>query len=88
MTWSVGLASGARRDMDRLPPRLVPAVIEFIFGALARDPRRVGKPLRGDFEGVWSARRGDYRVLYLIDEGRDQIVITRVGHRSQVYRAR
>jgi mRNA-degrading endonuclease RelE of RelBE toxin-antitoxin system len=88
VNWTVGLASAARRDIDKLPPRLIPAVVEFMFGALARDPRRVGKPLRGDFEGQWSARRGDYRVLYMLDERRGQIVVTRVGHRSQVYRPR
>jgi mRNA-degrading endonuclease RelE of RelBE toxin-antitoxin system len=88
VSWTVGLASTARRDIDKLPPRLVSAVVEFIFGALARDPRRVGTPLRGDFEGQWSARRGDYRVLYMLDDHRGQIVVTRVGHRSQVYRPR
>lgn len=88
MSWTVGLAGSARRDMDGLPPRLVPAVVEFIFGPLARDPRRVGKPLRGEFEGLWSARRGDYRVLYLIDEQREQIVVTRVAHRAHAYRAK
>lgn len=82
----MGLAGSARRDIDKLPPRVTPAVVEFIYGPLAGDPHRIGKPLRENFHGPWSARRGDYRVLYLLDEHRQQIVITRVGHRSQVYR--
>ncbi|UQX12051.1 type II toxin-antitoxin system RelE family toxin [Candidatus Mycobacterium methanotrophicum] len=86
MSWTVGLASSARRDIDKLPPRVIPAVVEFIYGPLASDPRRIGKPLRENFHGHWSARRGDYRVLYMLDEHRQQIVIIRVGHRSQVYR--
>jgi mRNA-degrading endonuclease RelE of RelBE toxin-antitoxin system len=88
VSWTVGLASGAHRDIDKLPPRLIPAVVEFIYGPLARDPRRVGKPLRADLEGQWSARRGDYRVLYMLDERTQHIVVTKVGHRSQVYRRR
>jgi mRNA-degrading endonuclease RelE of RelBE toxin-antitoxin system len=88
VSWTVGLASSARRDIGKLPPRVIPAVVEFIYGPLARDPRRVGKPLRENFQEQWSARRGDYRVLYMLDEQRQQIVITRVGHRSQVYRSR
>ena len=86
MTWTVGLAGSARRDIDRLPPRLIPAVVEFIYGPLAQEPRRVGKPLRDGFEGLWSARRGDYRVLNVVDDARQEIVIVRVGHRSQAYR--
>jgi mRNA interferase RelE/StbE len=88
MTWTVGVTSGARRDIDKLPPRLIPAVVEFSYGPLARDPHRLGKPLREAFQGLWSARRGDYRVLYMLDEARQEIVIIRVGHRSQVYRPR
>jgi mRNA interferase RelE/StbE len=33
-----------RRDLDKLPPRILAAVIEFAFVDLAREPRRVGKP--------------------------------------------
>ena len=31
--------------------------------------RRVGHPLRRELEGLWSARRGVYRVDYEIDDG-------------------
>ena len=33
-----------------------------MLGPLADEPRRVGKPLVGELAGLWSARRGDYRV--------------------------
>ena len=86
MSWSVGLSNSARRDLDRLPPRVLPAVLEFIYGPLAQNPCRVGKPLRGEFTGQWSAHRADYRVLYSLDEDQDRVVATRVGHRAHVYR--
>lgn len=35
---------------------------------------------------MYSARRGPYRVLYRIDEGRSQVFIQRVDHRAGVYR--
>src|SRR6202165_4982289 len=72
--------------MHRLPPRVVSAVVEFAFGDLAREPRRVGKPLRREFAGVFSARRGPYRVLYRIDDDRSIVSILRVDHRAGVYR--
>lgn len=88
MTWQVGLSSRAIRDVDQLPPRVTPAVIEFIYGPLADNPRRLGKPLRDDFAGEWSARRGPYRVLYRLVENQELIVVTRIGHRAKVYKTR
>ncbi|MDT5348490.1 MAG: mRNA interferase RelE/StbE [Mycobacterium sp.] len=72
--------------MHTLPPRVVSAVVEFAFGDLAREPRRVGKPLRRELAGVFSARRGPYRVLYRIDDDRSIVSILRVDHRADVYR--
>ena len=76
----------ARRDLCKLPPRILAAVIEFAFGDLARQPRRVGKPLGGELAGQYSARRGPYRLLYRIDDTADTIWVHRVDHRADVYR--
>jgi mRNA-degrading endonuclease RelE of RelBE toxin-antitoxin system len=62
------------------------AVIEFVYARLAINPRRVGRPLRFEFEGRYSARRGDYRIGYGIDDERTTIVIDTIAHRSDVYR--
>jgi len=76
----------AKRDLDKLPPRILAAVIEFAFGDLAREPRRVGKPLGRELAGQHSARRGPYRVLYRIDDDTETIWVHRVDHRADVYR--
>ncbi len=86
--WSVGFTSGATRSLDAVPRRIQPAIIEFVFGPLAGDPRRLGKPLLGDLGGLWSARRGDYRVLYELDETGHRVVVHRVAHRADAYRQR
>jgi mRNA-degrading endonuclease RelE of RelBE toxin-antitoxin system len=65
------------------------AVIEFVTGALIRGPRRVGKPLRRELAGVWSARRATYRVLYRVrDHPREVVVVLRIEQRSDAYRQR
>jgi mRNA-degrading endonuclease RelE of RelBE toxin-antitoxin system len=88
VSWTVGLSSSAIRDLDRIPPRVVPAILEFLYGPLAEQPHRVGKPLRDDFVGEWGARRGSYRVLYDINEETHLVKVTRIGHRADVYRPR
>lgn len=83
------LAPPARRAVtERLPEAIAAAVIEFTTTALVRQPRRVGKPLRGDLAGVWAARRGTYRVLYRLREEPREVVVVRIEHRRDAYRPR
>ncbi len=86
MTYDVILTATARRDLQHVPPRIVPAIIEFLFGDLAASPARVGKPLRRELEGTYAARRGPYRVLYRIDVAATRVEIYRIDHRADIYR--
>lgn len=42
-----------------------------------------GKPLRGEWKGVYSLRVGEYRVLYQVKQ--NEIFLLIVGHRRRVY---
>ena len=69
-----------------LPEAVAAAAIEFMTGALVTNPQRVGKPLRGDLTGIYSARRGTYRVLYRVNDDLREVVVLRIDHRRDVYR--
>ena len=73
----------ARRALGRLPEEVATAAIEFVYGPLADNPYRVGKPLRFELEGLHSARRGNYRVIY---RSAERIEIIAVEHRADAYR--
>jgi mRNA-degrading endonuclease RelE of RelBE toxin-antitoxin system len=79
-------APAARAIQEDLPKAVAFAVIDFITGPLLDNPSRVGAPLRDELEGVWSARRGAYRVLYRIEDGHHEVIVLRIGHRRDVYR--
>ncbi|MFI4991702.1 MAG: type II toxin-antitoxin system RelE/ParE family toxin [Solirubrobacterales bacterium] len=85
--WHVFVTGPARRQIDRLPISVAAAVIETL-GAIAANPRRLGKPLRFELEGYFSARRGPYRIVYRIDEPSQTISVLAVGHRADIYRSR
>ena len=87
MSHEVVVTATARRDLQRIPPRVVHALVEFVFGDLASFPRRVGKPLQRELEGLFGARRGPYRILYSIDDVVNRVEILRIDHRSDVYRS-
>jgi mRNA interferase RelE/StbE len=87
-TYDVEWASPALRALDRLPEKVATAVIEFVYTTFAMSPRRVGRPLRSELEGLHRARRGDYRVVYRIDDDHATVVIDAIAHRSDVYQQR
>jgi mRNA interferase RelE/StbE len=87
MTYRVELTRRARRDLSqRLPEAVAAACWEFIRGPLAGNPHRVGKPLRDDMRGLFSARRGEFRVIYRIFDDRIVVEVVTVQHRRDVYR--
>ncbi|WP_147917467.1 type II toxin-antitoxin system RelE family toxin [Ruania zhangjianzhongii] len=81
--YEVAWTATTKRVLQRPPEKVATAAIEFIYGPLASNPHRVGKALRFDLEGLHSARRGDYRIIYRID---DRVTIIAIEHRSDVYR--
>lgn len=86
--FAIAWTAASRRALTRLPEKVATAVIEFLYGSLAASPYRVGKPLRLGLEGLHSARRGDYRVIYRIDGHQRQVPVVAIEHRSEVYRPR
>jgi mRNA interferase RelE/StbE len=81
------LAPGARRALtEQLPAAAAFAAWEFITGPLLRRPHIVGAPLRAPFEGLWRARRGEYRVRYRIDDIGRNVYVLDVDHRRDAYR--
>ena len=85
--YELALTPPARRARtDGLPEPIAAAAIEFLTGALIAAPQRVGKPLRFELAGIWSPRRGTYRVLYRINEQAGEVVVLRVEHRRDAYR--
>jgi len=76
----------AQRALDRLPERVAAAIAELLTRDLLAAPRRVGKLLRREPAGIWSARPGSYRVLYELDNEKQRVVILRIDHRADIYR--
>lgn len=72
-------------DLRKLDRATAGKILEKIEKYLARDPKNLGKPLKGEFQGYWRYRWGDYRVIYKISEKEILIIILRIGHRKSIY---
>jgi mRNA interferase RelE/StbE len=86
--YEVQITPEGLRHLDQLPDKIRYAALETILGPLAGNPHRLGKPLVGELEGLHSARRGSYRIIYEIIEDETVVLIHRVQHRRDVYRPR
>jgi mRNA interferase RelE/StbE len=87
VNYEVIFTATARRALERdLPEKIATAAFEFILGPLRENPRRVGKPLREPLAPLYSARRGEYRVIYRIIDERVVIEVVTVAHRRDAYR--
>ena len=86
--YEVEITPEGLRHLNQLPEKVRDAALAAIFGPIAENPQRLGRRLLGELEGLYSARRGDYRIIYEIFEGEDTVLIHRIQHRRDVYRPR
>jgi len=83
VSYQVLFTPRAVRDIRRLQPELQQRLLKAI-AALGDNPRPQGcEKVRGSDE--WRIRVGDYRVRYRIDDSQHQVIVTRIGHRNEIY---
>lgn len=69
-------------DLDEVDPSMARRILNKIEKAL-RAQGKTGKPLTGEFAGLYRLRVKDYRVIYArTTEG---YLVLRIGHRRDVY---
>ena len=82
--YEVRLTPHAERALRKLPPEAYHAVRQ-AFLLLAISPRPPGcKKLRGR-AGQWRIRRGDYRIIYEIEDAVLRVLVVEIGNRDGVY---
>jgi mRNA interferase RelE/StbE len=87
VTYEVRFTRSAKRALtEELPEKVATAAWAFIMGALRDNPHRVGKQLKEPLFPLYSARRGEYRVIYRIMEDVLLIEIVTIAHRRDSYR--
>ncbi len=85
MAYKVVYLDQVEQDLKKLDRSIIRKILSRIETYLARDPKELGKPLKGEFQGYWRYRWGDYRVIYKISEREVLILILRISHRKDVY---
>lgn len=81
----VVFSRAARAHVAAFDIRVAQAALDAVT-SLEGDPR-VGKPLRGRLEGLWSFRIGTYRLIYEIRDAGKTVRVVAVLHRRIAYRS-
>ena len=84
--YKVAYLNSVEEDLKKLDKITARKILNRIETYLACDPKELGKPLKGDFQGYWRYRWGDYRVIYKISEREILILILRISNRKDIYR--
>jgi len=83
--YTISFARSARKELENLPVAIADRALGRIE-KLAADPRpRGATKLRGS-KSLWRIRTGDYRIIFFIDDKAEEIDITHIRHRRDVYR--
>ncbi|OGR90250.1 MAG: hypothetical protein A3J74_10355 [Elusimicrobia bacterium RIFCSPHIGHO2_02_FULL_57_9] len=85
MSSRVEFVPSATKDFSQLEGSFKPRIIK-AFDAISLDPA-LGKPLQGPYHGLRSCRVGEYRIVYKMDAKQRTVLIYRIGHRRDIYRA-
>jgi mRNA interferase RelE/StbE len=71
-------AIGTKRDRQRIVRRIQ---------ALGAEPRPEGYEKLAGVSALYRIRRGNYRVIYTVNDAQRIVEIIKVGHRREVYRS-
>jgi len=84
MVYGAALTKRFLRELRKQPAdvkeRTLRAIDEIIANPFS------GVKLRGELEGLWRWRIGEYRIIYLIDDSSKLAVFLDIGPRKSIYR--
>lgn len=83
VNWGYRISERALKQLKKLDKQVAKHLDERITGA--DNPRRWGKQLKGEMDGIWRYRVGDYRVLCQLQDGICMVLVVDVDHRKDVY---
>ncbi|MFH0800235.1 MAG: type II toxin-antitoxin system RelE/ParE family toxin [Pseudomonadota bacterium] len=84
MSYRVEIETSAIREFQKLPKE-AKASLGDVLDNLEREPRPLGAKKLINQEG-YRIRKGDYRILYAVDDKALVVQVYRIGHRRDVYR--
>ena len=87
MSWDYKITDRALKQLRKLGHEPSSRILAFLDSRIAgsEDPRHFGKCLKGNLGEFWRFRVDDYRILCQLKDQELEVLVVRVGHRSDIY---
>ena len=87
MSWTYKFDERALKELRKLGRQTQIEILDYLDTRIAgvEDPRRFGKPLRGELAGLWRYRIRDCRIICHLRDQEFMVLVLRVGHRRDIY---
>lgn len=86
MAYKVILLEQAIEDLSSLDKKIAQQILYKVGTYLVKSPETIGKPLKGEFSGFFKYRVGNWRVIYYLEQEKNTLTVTKIHHRSTVYK--
>ena len=84
--YKVELTPTALKDLSQLDPIVAQRICKKIDWLAKNFESIAPEPLKGNFEGVYKLRIGDWRVIYEVDSKSKLTRVHLIGHRKDIYK--
>ncbi|MEB3311592.1 MAG: type II toxin-antitoxin system RelE/ParE family toxin [Snowella sp.] len=87
MVWQIEFDPRALKELKKLDKIAQKRIVQYLKNQVAvqTNPRIFGRALKGNKQGLWRYRVGDYRVICNIRDSQMVILVIKVGPRQSVY---
>ena len=82
--YTIEIEKRCLQELKQLDKSVVRKAFDLIETLIAKDPY-AGKELKGKYNGLFSYRFSDYRIVYEIKKKQLIILVLRIRHRKNVY---
>ena len=75
------------KNIKKVDPKIYTKIKNIVYPQLKKNPFYGTniKKLKGEYEGVYRYRLGNYRLFYIIDNNKVIVVVTTISHRQNAY---
>jgi len=76
------------RNIKKLDTKIYTKIKNIVYPQLKKNPFYGTniKKLKGEYEGVYRYRLGNYRLFYVVDNNKIIVIVTAISHRQNAYK--
>lgn len=82
--YRIYVRKSAAKELENLPSAYLSKIV-YLIKSLSNDPRPPGSQKLSAKE-CYRIRQGPYRIVYSVDDQERHVVISKIGHRREIYR--